>query len=98
MAGQSDGWITTARVLRRTGFGVTGAQVDAVAAQNWPKYVDAALGADPEADPGVRATPMPTLPAPRGPGKGASVAPAKSSIASCPARWPSCPNGGCAEW
>ncbi|MDT5045283.1 MAG: hypothetical protein QOG75_1136, partial [Mycobacterium sp.] len=29
MAGQSDGWITTARVLRRTGFGVTGAQVDA---------------------------------------------------------------------
>ena len=74
MAGQSDGWITTARVLRRTGFGVTGAQVDAVAAQNWPKYVDAALGADPEADRGVRATPMPTLPAPRGPGKGASVA------------------------
>ena len=74
MAGQSDRWITTARVLRRTGFGVTGAQVDAVAAQNWPKYVDAALGADPEADRGVRATPMPTLPAPRGPGKGASVA------------------------
>ena len=74
MAGQSDGWITTARVLRRTGFGVTGAQVDAVAAQNWPTYVDAALGADPEADPGVRATPMPALPAPRGPGKGASVA------------------------
>jgi uncharacterized protein (DUF1800 family) len=74
MAGQSDGWITTARVLRRTGFGVTGAQVDAVAAQNWPTYVDAALSADPEADPGARATPMPTLPAPRGPGKGASVA------------------------
>ena len=74
MAGQSDGWITTARVLRRTGFGVTGAQVDAVAAQNWSKYVDAALGADPEADPGAVATPMPTLPALRGPGKGASVA------------------------
>jgi len=74
MAGQSDGWITTARVLRRTGFGVTGAQVDAVAAQDWSKYVDAALGADPDADPGARATPMPTLPAPRGPGKGASVA------------------------
>jgi uncharacterized protein (DUF1800 family) len=74
MAGQSDGWITTARVLRRTGFGVTGAQVDAVAAQDWSKYVDAALGADPEADPGARATPMPTLPAPRGPGKGARVA------------------------
>ncbi len=74
MAGQSDGWITTARVLRRTGFGTTGAQVDAVAAKNWSKYVDAALGADPEADPGARATPMPTLPTLRGPGKGASVA------------------------
>jgi uncharacterized protein (DUF1800 family) len=73
MAGHSDGWITTARVLRRVGFGVTGAQVDAVAAQDWSKYVDAALGADPEADPGARATPMPTLPTLRGPGKGASM-------------------------
>src|SRR5271168_4248414 len=74
MAGQSDGWITTARVLRRTGFGTTGAQVDAVAGQNWLKYVDAALAADPVADPGAVATPMPTPPALRGPGKGASVA------------------------
>jgi uncharacterized protein (DUF1800 family) len=81
MAGQSDGWITTARVLRRAGFGTTGAQVDAVAARNWPKYVDAALGADPEADPGARATPMPTLPAPSWlPGKGASVAVRKEFI------------------
>jgi uncharacterized protein (DUF1800 family) len=74
MAGQSDGWITTARVLRRAGFGVTGAQVDAVAGQNWSKYVEAALGADPDADPGAVATPMPTPPVLRGPGKGASVA------------------------
>jgi uncharacterized protein (DUF1800 family) len=73
MAGQSDGWITTARLLRRTGFGVTGAQVDAVAKQNWPAYVDAALRADPAADPGAIATPMPTQPALRGPGKGASM-------------------------
>lgn len=73
MAGQSDGWITTARVLRRTGFGVTGPQVDVVAAQNWSKYVDAALAADPDADPGAVATPMPTPPTLRGPGKGASV-------------------------
>jgi len=67
MAGQSDGWTTTARLLGRTGFGVTGAQVDHVAKQSCSKYVDAALGADPEADPGARATPMPmpTLPAPR---------------------------------
>ena len=74
MAGQSDGWITTARVLRRAGFGVTGQQVDAVAAQDWSNYVDAALGADPDADPGAVATPMPTLPTLRGPGKKASVA------------------------
>jgi uncharacterized protein (DUF1800 family) len=73
MAGQSDGWITTARVLRRTGFGVTGPQADVVAAQNWSKYVDAALAADPDADPGAVATPMPTPPTLRGPGKGASV-------------------------
>jgi uncharacterized protein (DUF1800 family) len=73
MAGQSDGWITTARVLRRTGFGTTGAQVDAVAVKNWSNYVDAALGADPEADPGARATPMPKLPTLRGLGKTASV-------------------------
>jgi uncharacterized protein (DUF1800 family) len=74
MAGQSDGWITAARLLRRTGFGVTGAQVDAVAAQDWSKYVDAALAADPDSDPGAVATPMPTLPTLRGPGKKASVA------------------------
>jgi uncharacterized protein (DUF1800 family) len=74
MAGQSDGWSTTARVLRRVGFGVTGAQVDAVAKQNWPDYVDAALRADPEKDPGALATPMPTPPILRGPGKGASAA------------------------
>ncbi len=74
MASQSDGWINTARVLRRVGFGTTGRQVDAVAGQNWSKYVDAALGADPEADPGAKATPMPTPPTLRGPGKGASIA------------------------
>ncbi|MGB6206306.1 DUF1800 domain-containing protein [Mycobacterium sp.] len=74
MAGQSDRWITTARVLRRSGFGATGAQVDAVASQDWASYVDAALSADPNADPGAVATPMPTLPTLRRPGKGAAVA------------------------
>ena len=74
MAGQSDQWITTARVLRRVGFGVTGPQVDAVARQDWSRYVDAALSADPDADPGAVATPTPTLPTLRGPGKGAAVA------------------------
>ena len=74
MAGQSDGWITTARVLRRIGFGTTGRQVDAVARQNWSKYVDAALRAKPDADPGAVATPMPMPPTLRSPGKGASLA------------------------
>ncbi len=73
MAGQSDRWITTARVLRRAGFGVSGPQVDAVAAQDWPSYVDAALSADPDADPGAVATPMPTLHSLRAPGRQASV-------------------------
>ena len=73
------GGSTTARVLRRTGFGTTGAQVDAVAAKNWSKYVDAALNADPEADPGARATPMPTLPTLRGPGKEPAWPSAKNS-------------------
>jgi uncharacterized protein (DUF1800 family) len=73
MAGQSGGWITTARVLRRVGFGVTGPQVDAVAGQDWSKYVDSALAADPDADPGALATPMPTLHNLLAPGKGAPV-------------------------
>jgi uncharacterized protein (DUF1800 family) len=74
MAGQSTQWISTARVLRRAGFGVTGPQVDAVVSQGWPTYIDAALGANPDADPGAVATPMPTLTTPRAPGKGATPA------------------------
>src|ERR1700723_1866840 len=73
MPGQTDGGTTTARVLRRTGFGVTGPQVDAVAKQSWPDYVDAALRADPDKDPGAVATPMPTLADGHRPGKGASA-------------------------
>lgn len=73
MSGQSSRWITTARVLRRTGFGVTGAEVDAVARQDWTSYVDAALNSDPGADRGALATPMPALAPPRPPGKGATT-------------------------
>jgi uncharacterized protein (DUF1800 family) len=73
MAGQSARWITTARVLRRAGFGVNGPEVDTVVAQDWPAYLDAALGANPEADPGALATPIPTLEPPRAPGKGATT-------------------------
>lgn len=80
MTGQSNGWMTIARVLRRIGFGTTGPQVDAVVPQNWSEYVDAALGADPDADPGAVATPMPTPPILRGPRKGAPVADLKEFV------------------
>ncbi|POX91212.1 DUF1800 domain-containing protein [Mycobacterium kansasii] len=65
MAGQSARWITTARVLRRAGFGASGREVDAVAGQDWPAHLDDILAADPDADPGARETPMPVLPTPR---------------------------------
>jgi uncharacterized protein (DUF1800 family) len=74
MPGQSTAWVTTARALRRAGFGVRGPEVDDVADQDWPGYVDAILGADPSADPGVIATPVPTLEPPRAPGRGATPA------------------------
>ncbi len=74
MPGQSAQWIATARVLRRAGFGVTGPEVDAVVSRDWPSYVDAMLGANPDADPGAIATSMPALVEPRPPGKGATPA------------------------
>jgi uncharacterized protein (DUF1800 family) len=62
MSAQSPQWIATARLLRRTGFGTTGPRVDAVVGQDWSNYLDGLLDADPEADPGARATPMPIVP------------------------------------
>lgn len=59
MPTQSPQWLATARLLRRTGFGTTGPAVDAAVGQ--PDYLTAALGADPAADPGSQATPMPTF-------------------------------------
>ena len=74
MPGQSAQWIATARMLRRAGFGVTGPEVDAVVSQDWPSHVDAMLSANPDADPGAIATPVPALDVPRAPGKGATPA------------------------
>ncbi len=74
MPGQSAAWITTARALRRAGFGVTGPEVDAAVTRDWPGQVDAMLGANPDADPGAVATPIPTLEAPHRPGKNATPA------------------------
>ncbi len=73
MSTQSAQWIATARLLRRAGFGATGSQIDALADQDWSVYLDAVLNADPEADPGAQATPMPSFPVvSRYPGKDAS--------------------------
>jgi uncharacterized protein (DUF1800 family) len=74
MPRQSTRWISTARALRRAGFGVTGPEVDSVVTQDWPSHVDAMLGANPDADPGAIATPMPALGEARAPGKGAAPA------------------------
>jgi uncharacterized protein (DUF1800 family) len=74
MPGQSSQWVATARALRRAGFGVTGPEVDAAVRQDWSSYVNAMLGANPDADPGAVATPMPTFAATRRPGKSATPA------------------------
>lgn len=58
MADQS--WQRTARIMRRAAWGVTGAAVDAAAA-NVGAWVEDALSAAP--DPGVSTTPSPTFPA-----------------------------------
>jgi uncharacterized protein (DUF1800 family) len=62
MSAQSPRWIATARLLRRTGFGTTGPRVDAVVGRDWSTYLGGLLDADPESDPGARATPMPIVP------------------------------------
>ena len=73
MSSQSPQWITTARVLRRAGFGATGPQIDTVLSQGVSVYLEVTLSADPEADPGAVTTPMPTFPAPAAaPGKRAA--------------------------
>lgn len=59
-------------MLRRAGFGASGPQVDTVVNQDWSTYLDSALAADPEADPGAVATPMPTPVTPPLPGENIS--------------------------
>lgn len=74
MATQSAQWIATAHVLRRAGFGATGPQIDAVVGQDLATYLVAALGSDPDADPGAVATPLPQLTTPGSrPGKTATA-------------------------
>ncbi len=52
-------WAAAARLVRRTGFGATGAQVDAAVAAGRTRYLATMLAADPVADPGARTTPLP---------------------------------------
>jgi uncharacterized protein (DUF1800 family) len=80
---QSPQWIATARLLRRTGFGTTGRDVDAVVGQDRSAYLDAALALDPDADPGAVATPMPVTPMPPFPSPTASTAENDAFIAQC---------------
>jgi len=58
---QNDEWIDTARLLRRTGFGTTGPEVDAAVATGRAAYLGQILASDPNADLGARATPAPHL-------------------------------------
>ncbi len=71
MASQSAQWMHTARVLRRVGFGATGAEIDAT--PDPVAYLRAALAGDPEADPGARATPVPQFATPAPPGRNATT-------------------------
>jgi uncharacterized protein (DUF1800 family) len=58
---QSAEWIATARLVRRTGFGATGAAVDAARTLGDAAFVRAVVSADPTTDPGALATPAPTF-------------------------------------
>ena len=55
-------WAAAARIVRRTGFGATGAQVDAALREGTAAYIARMLAADPQADPGAKKTPAPTFP------------------------------------
>ncbi len=54
-------WQRAARLVRRAGFGATGAEVDAAVATGPLAWLDHALTADPAGDPGVQATAAPTF-------------------------------------
>ena len=54
-------WAATARLLRRSGFGATGAEIDAATTMGAQAWLTAALASDPEKDPGAVSTPVPQL-------------------------------------
>jgi uncharacterized protein (DUF1800 family) len=65
---QSNEWIAAARLLKRSGFGATGSDIDSVVASGDLRvYIDNSFSADNAKDVGVAATPMPLLEAPERP-------------------------------
>ena len=54
-------WAAAARLVRRTGFGASGPEVDAAVKDGPARYVARVLAADPNADAGARRTPPPTF-------------------------------------
>ncbi len=61
MSTTDDDWRAVARLLRRTGFGATGPEIDAAIVVGPAAYLLSALTADQQSDPGVVATPAPAL-------------------------------------
>ncbi len=61
-------WGQTARLLRRAGFGATGAEIDAAAAAGSATWLDRALAADPAKDAAAEPPPSLSVPAALGPG------------------------------
>jgi uncharacterized protein (DUF1800 family) len=59
MGTQSAQWLAAARLIRRTGFGATGTDVDTLVRGGLTSYLDSTL--HPSTDPGVTATPMPVI-------------------------------------
>lgn len=67
-------------MLRRSGFGATGRDIDAVVPQDRAAYLDAVLALDPAADPGAVATPMGSYTTPALPADEAATAPFVSAM------------------
>ncbi len=74
VGGAADSWARVARLVRRTGFGATGAEVDTAVALGATKYLATALAADPTKDRGAVATPLPVFGALAPVGKAADAA------------------------
>ena len=69
----SASWAAAARVVRSTGFGASGALVDAVAQAGPAAWLSASLTAPVDADPGATATPAPSIPIVPSLGKDATI-------------------------